>query len=147
MTSTIGSRIKEVREYWHMNQTALASSIGTDQKQISRYETGLHEPSAGMIVKIAEALRCTVNFLLGDYPRMSSTWKPFIVIPITDDTPHTAVEAKRLMDEITGDEYDLEDIEENLKGGWLTWEDGALVNWVDGETDARSIREYQMFVK
>lgn len=147
MTNALGNRIKEAREYKHIKQFELADQLGTDQRQVSRYETGLREPSASQIVQFAEALGCTVNFLLGDYPRLPTTWKPFIVIPTTDETPQTAAEAKQLMEDMTGDEYELEAIEEMLTGGWLTWEDGALVNWIDGETDQRSIREYQMFVK
>ena len=98
-------------------------------------------------MKIAKATGVQVGFLLGDFPRLPTSWHPMMVIPTTDDTPQTAEEAKRLLEAYTGDEADLEDIEENLAEGWLEWCDGALVSWIDGEEDEKQTRRFLMYVR
>ena len=44
--------------------------VGTSQRQISKYEVGAQMPGAPVIIRIAKALECSTDFLLGlsDYP-------------------------------------------------------------------------------
>lgn len=58
-------RIAERRKQMHMSQEELAAAIGTNQRQISRYENGVNEPSADVLVELADALSTTTDFLLG----------------------------------------------------------------------------------
>lgn len=53
---TLGSNIKAAREAAGISQTALARQIGSDQKQIYRYETDEQDMSFQRFLKIAEAI-------------------------------------------------------------------------------------------
>ena len=142
----ICARIKEAREEAKLTQQQLADSLGTHQRQIVRWETD-RVPDVTTLMKISKITGVTINFLVGDFPKLPTSWHPMIVIPTTDDTPQTAEEAKRLLEEATGDEEELEDIEENLAEGWLEWLDGALVSWIDGEEDEKQTRRFLMYVR
>ena len=63
----IGERIKALRAEQHLSQGDLAAKIGgADAGQISRYENGHIAPSADAIVRIAEALDVSCDYLLVD---------------------------------------------------------------------------------
>lgn len=63
----IGERIKQLRAEHRLSQADLASKIGgTDAGQISRYENGHIAPSADAIVRIAQALDVSCDYLLVD---------------------------------------------------------------------------------
>ena len=53
---TLGSNIKAAREAAGLSQTELARRIGSDQKQVYRYETDDQDMSFKRFLKIAEAL-------------------------------------------------------------------------------------------
>ena len=145
----IGKRIKTARTYAGLSQQALADKIGGLRRQVQRWEADEQEPAASRITDIAQATGVTVNFLLGDFPRLPTTWAPLLVIPTTDDTPQTADEAMRLLVESTGDPdgWTLEDVEESLKTGWIEFLDGALVVWQDGDRDPDTDLLFQMLIK
>lgn len=67
----IGDRIKQLRIEHHLSQADLAAKLGgTDAGQISRYENGHIAPSADAIVRLAEALDVSCDYLLvEDAPR------------------------------------------------------------------------------
>jgi transcriptional regulator with XRE-family HTH domain len=63
----IGERIKQLRSEQRFSQADLAAKIGgADAGQISRYENGHIAPSADAIVRIAEALDVSCDYLLVD---------------------------------------------------------------------------------
>jgi transcriptional regulator with XRE-family HTH domain len=63
----IGERIKELRSEHRLSQADLAAKIGgADAGQISRYENGHISPSADAIIRIAEALDVSCDYLLVD---------------------------------------------------------------------------------
>src|SRR6202035_2623794 len=63
----IGERIKQLRSEQRWSQTDLAAKIGgADAGQISRYENGHIAPSADAIVRLAEALDVSFDYLLVD---------------------------------------------------------------------------------
>jgi transcriptional regulator with XRE-family HTH domain len=63
----IGERIKALRAEQRLSQGDLAAKIGgADAGQISRYENGHIAPSADAIVRIAEALDVSCDYLLVD---------------------------------------------------------------------------------
>jgi transcriptional regulator with XRE-family HTH domain len=63
-------RIKELRKEKGWKQGDLADHIGSDARQISRYENGKVTPSPDAIVKIAMAFDVTIDYLLiEDAPR------------------------------------------------------------------------------
>jgi transcriptional regulator with XRE-family HTH domain len=70
--SLLGERIKELRKEKGWLQEELADKIGTDARQISRYENGRITPSTEAIVKLAEAFDVSIDYLLIDKaPRRS----------------------------------------------------------------------------
>jgi transcriptional regulator with XRE-family HTH domain len=62
----IGERIKTLRSEQRWSQGDLATKIGADPGQISRYENGHIAPSADAIVRLAEALDVSCDYLLVD---------------------------------------------------------------------------------
>lgn len=62
----LGDRIRSLRNERNWSQTDLATRIGADTGQISRYETGKMAPGADVIVKLAEALDVSCDHLLID---------------------------------------------------------------------------------
>ena len=82
---TIGNRIQQYRIERKMTQEELAESIGTNQKHISRIESGMHRSNLDTIVAIARTLRISVDILIADF---------------NDSTDESTL--KLLMDEIRG---------------------------------------------
>lgn len=62
----LGERIRALRNEHNWSQADLATKIGADTGQISRYETAKMTPGADVIVKIAEALNVSCDHLLVD---------------------------------------------------------------------------------
>ena len=62
----IGERIKALRSEQRWSQPDLAAKIGADAGQISRYENSHIAPSADAIVRLAEALDVSCDYLLVD---------------------------------------------------------------------------------
>lgn len=66
----IGERIKQLRKEHKWSQGDLAAKVGGDAGQISRYENAHIAPSADAIVRLAEALDVSCDYLLlDDAPR------------------------------------------------------------------------------
>lgn len=63
-------RIRERRKQLHYSQEELAALVGIDQKQVSRYENGVNDPTADVLANLARALNTTTDWLVGltDYP-------------------------------------------------------------------------------
>lgn len=61
----IGKRILYLRESLNLSQKELAKKAGITEASLSRYENNRRKPKADVITKIAEALGCTTDFLLG----------------------------------------------------------------------------------
>lgn len=60
----LGRRIEQLREERNVEQGALAAIIGKDKQFINRYERQGANPTAFILVQIAEALNVTTNDLL-----------------------------------------------------------------------------------
>lgn len=58
-------RLIEMRKLRDLTQEALTEIMGIGQQQISRYETGTSDPSLAVIKKMAQALDCPVDYLIG----------------------------------------------------------------------------------
>lgn len=61
----IGHRIKQRRQSLKWTQDELADRAGIAQKNVSRYERNQAEPGAYSIIKLAEALEVSADYLLG----------------------------------------------------------------------------------
>lgn len=63
--SSQSERIKYRRIQLGMSQEELAFKVGTTQKQISRYERGVNDPTGDVLSKLADALNTTADYILG----------------------------------------------------------------------------------
>ena len=57
-------RLKEIRKTKGISQLKLAMDLNTNQNTISRYETGEREPGLAELVKIADYLNVSIDYLL-----------------------------------------------------------------------------------
>ena len=58
-------RIKELRKQKGISQVKMAIDLNTNQNTISRYETGEREPSIAELIRIAEYLGVSLDYLVG----------------------------------------------------------------------------------
>ncbi len=63
----IGSRIQSFRTERKLTQAELAELIDTNQKHLSRIESGYHRSSLDTIVAIVRALNISIDSLIADY--------------------------------------------------------------------------------
>lgn len=61
----IGPKIRERRLALGISQEQLGSLVQISQKQVSRYESGLNDPTGDMIIALAQALNTSADYLLG----------------------------------------------------------------------------------
>ncbi len=57
-------RLKELRKSKGISQLKMAMDLNTNQNTISRYETGDREPGINELIKIADYLNVSVDYLL-----------------------------------------------------------------------------------
>lgn len=69
---SIGTRIKELREYKGLTRNDLAESLGVTIGAISNYENGVSSPKEPILFKIIEKLGCDANYLFQDEIKMPS---------------------------------------------------------------------------
>ncbi len=62
---TIGEHIMLLRKKKKFSQSVLGKTVGTSGDIIGRYERGLITPSIEVIMKIADALEVSIDFLVG----------------------------------------------------------------------------------
>lgn len=60
----MGEKLKRARKAAGLSQADLAEKVGCHQKDISRWESGLHEPGALTLKKMAQALDCSMDDLV-----------------------------------------------------------------------------------
>jgi len=58
--------LKELRRREGLNQTHFGKLAGVDQRMLSRYELGIHAPSAQNLTKIARAFRVPMDYFFTD---------------------------------------------------------------------------------
>lgn len=59
------NRLKQERIMLNLSQHDIAVKVGTSNKNISKYEQGLANPSLETLTKLADIFDCTVDYLLG----------------------------------------------------------------------------------
>lgn len=65
--------LRKLRESRNINQLKLAMDIGITQKSISKYENDTAFPSKEVLIKLANYLNCSVDYLLDrtDNPKIN----------------------------------------------------------------------------
>lgn len=92
--SEFGKRLKQVREIRGLTQEDLAERAGLTAVLISHYETGV-KPGASAItlVKLADALSVTIDYLLGRTNEMKAIGGPAaVVLRNLDDASTSTIE-------------------------------------------------------
>lgn len=67
-------RLLELREEKNLTQEDIAKAINTSRTNIGRWEKGINEPSASLIIQLADFFRCSIDYLLereDDYGNIS----------------------------------------------------------------------------
>jgi len=64
----LGARVKALRKAKHLSQKELAGRLEIRFQQLNKYESGLNTPPIDMLVKLADALSTTVDYLLTGNP-------------------------------------------------------------------------------
>ena len=57
----LGGWLRSLRERSGLSQTELAASVGTDRRNIRRWELEGHDPGGSMLIKVLSALGVTVQ--------------------------------------------------------------------------------------
>lgn len=68
LRKAFGARLKVLRKQRNWAQKELAALVGIRFQQLNKYESGLNIPPAEMLVKLADALGVTVDYLLTGNP-------------------------------------------------------------------------------
>lgn len=68
LRKAFGARVKEMRKHRHWTQKELANRIGIRFQLLNKYEGGQHIPPAETLIKLADALDTTVDYLLTGDP-------------------------------------------------------------------------------
>lgn len=65
--------LRKIREERKVNQLKIAMDLEISQESISKYETGRAFPSKVVLLKLADYLNCSVDYLLGrtDNPKIN----------------------------------------------------------------------------
>ena len=90
--SDFSKRLRDRRDQLKLSQSALAKLIGVHHSIIGRYERGEAKPTIDVVTKMAQALKTTVSFLLGENedatlfqdPAMLQRFKDIIQLPDDD---------------------------------------------------------------
>jgi len=63
-----GVRVKELRKQFHWTQKELANRVDIRHQLLNKYESGQHIPPADTLIRLAEALKTSVDYLLTGNP-------------------------------------------------------------------------------
>lgn len=63
----IGNKLKEIRKNRNLTQAEISQLIGVSQNTYSGYETDKHEPDLNTLIKIADTLKISLDYLTGRF--------------------------------------------------------------------------------
>lgn len=64
LRKAFGARLKGLRKQKNWSQKELAALVDIRFQQLNKYESGLNIPPAGMLIKLADALHVSLDYLL-----------------------------------------------------------------------------------
>lgn len=92
-----GARLKERRKQKRWSQKEMAAKVDIRFQQLNKYESGLNLPPAEMLIKLADALATTIDYLLTGNPieesAMANTrlFRRFQAVQSFDDEDQEAI--------------------------------------------------------
>ncbi|XZM35239.1 helix-turn-helix domain-containing protein (plasmid) [Clostridium perfringens] len=69
---TLATKLQEFREKNNLKQSELAKILGISRSALSHYETAKSEPPVYILIKMAQILDCSIDYLLGFKPSKSN---------------------------------------------------------------------------
>lgn len=90
--TTLGKRIKELRENKGVRQEDIADIFGFGKSTISLWESGKNEPDYEVVVKLAEYFGVTTDYLLGHESLIKIEFKE-------GEGAYTASQIEKLLDD------------------------------------------------
>ena len=66
-------KLRFLRKYQHLTQTAVAKELNINQRTYSQYETGANEPDIATIKKLANFFDVSIDYLLENDQNISDT--------------------------------------------------------------------------
>ena len=82
---SFGQRLAHLRRNRGWKQAALASRIGVTVQQLSKYERGAHEPKLSVLLRMAEVLGRSLDYLVtgreGEPDPLSALWPALVQLP------------------------------------------------------------------
>lgn len=91
-TGKFPTRLRELMEKKNISNTSLGSSLGKSKQSISQYRSGLIDPSLDTLIKIADILDTTIDYLVG------RTDDPNVQCSAVDDIGLSDTAVKKLME-------------------------------------------------
>lgn len=67
----LGDKLKKLRMTRNLNQKEVAEAIGVSVGMVSKYESGLKNPSVDTLTKLADYYNVSIDFLKGNENQMS----------------------------------------------------------------------------
>ena len=80
----LGNRVREARTIYGITQSNLAERVGCSVQHISHIETGHTKASLPLLVKIANTLHVSVDYLLQDSLEVRSEKEKTLIYSIVD---------------------------------------------------------------
>jgi transcriptional regulator with XRE-family HTH domain len=65
MTEIFAERLQKIRKSKHLSQSGLATRIGLKPAAVSHFETGQRKPPFETLMKLADALSVSIDYLCG----------------------------------------------------------------------------------
>lgn len=99
--SVFGERLRLMRRQREWTQEDLANASGISAQMISHFETGTRQKaSADNLVNLARALRCSVDYLLGqaDHPELSDPRARSVFRRLSSASDETIEQAVNIVD-------------------------------------------------
>ena len=111
--SSIGQRIKEIRNYYELTQTGLGNIIGVKGNTITNYENDLRNPSNSVILSICRELSISEDWLRYGKGKMHMKMDKegeimaFIGKTFADDKPSFTKEFIHVLSKLNVEEWEL----------------------------------------
>lgn len=67
ITRIVSERVRKQMKRLELNQADLAATSGLTYQAVHTYVHGTREPTASALVKLARALECRIDYLVGSY--------------------------------------------------------------------------------
>ena len=107
-----GKKLREVRQIRNITQEQLAEMADISRVMVGRYETTDQLPALDTLVRIADALGTSTDYLLGRTDAMDAPYEPNYVAPPKPPRrmPHSAVELEAFIREIIAETIEKKDL-------------------------------------